>query len=322
MKILALLALIILIPQSDALSQEDFPNHMQCFSVRDPLRLRCAGKTNCATIRVPGFVPAGCRLIGSPENTVYCLPGNTEIDSIEKRFAEKGSSWSSFTPTDVPDTVGYDAAQICYKVRCEGKTAKDESFEVIDEFGARTLDKLSYSWMCGPAVEDICEDSSRARYAGKASGEGCGRFAGDDMSCSAAWALTADSRAASCFFASDGSNSSCEACGAGKELSGQCDNSCADPVQCEDSSRQIYAGMDESGAGCDQFDQFDSLCNQAWSVDSARDIPASCYFVYSGSNSSCRACRGLDSDLGRCANTCVKGSASKAFLSAPEGLLD
>jgi hypothetical protein len=111
-------------------------DHLKCYKVKDPVVL--SGVVDLSACQYP--LEAGCKI---SKTVQYCVPANkVVIDAIDKRTG------LPISPLDVSGPSPGD--KICYKIKCAPPRPADAT--VTDQFGTRTLQKLTAQMLCVPAV--------------------------------------------------------------------------------------------------------------------------------------------------------------------------
>jgi hypothetical protein len=129
-----------------ALAAAQVPDHLQCYKVRDPLKLRGVVDLDTAQFGAE----TGCSV---SRTSLFCVPARKAVVSAEDRATGAVITplefWSPPEPGDL----------VCYKARCPRPFPADQ--QVTDQFGTRTLESLRPSLLCAPAVKGSAPDADQ-----------------------------------------------------------------------------------------------------------------------------------------------------------------
>jgi len=122
------------------------PDHLRCYKVKDPVKLKGVVNLNTAQFGLE----SGCSISRA---TLFCVPASKTVTSAKNKK-------TPITPLTfwAPPTG---ADRVCYKVKCKRPLPADQ--EVTDQFGTRTLGKLTPSILCTPAVEGATPNAKAFR---------------------------------------------------------------------------------------------------------------------------------------------------------------
>jgi hypothetical protein len=144
------------------------PDHLECYKVRDPLRLKAIVDLNSAQFGAD----TGCKLTGT---SLFCVPGTKAVQSAEQRKPRAPivplSFWAPPQPGDL----------VCYKARCPRPFPGDQ--QVTDQFGTRTLKRLKSSLLCTPAVKGAAPAADQFRGLPATGQVSCWNTVGTPISC-------------------------------------------------------------------------------------------------------------------------------------------
>jgi hypothetical protein len=126
------------------------PDHLKCYKIKDPLALK-----GIVDLEGPQFgLEQGCK-IGRAK--FFCV-------NVEKRVTEAVDTTTGAVIVPNPITGSpVPVDQICYAIRCLKPFPPDQ--DVTDQFGRRTVAKLTPAILCGPArkgppVTNPCPNSA------------------------------------------------------------------------------------------------------------------------------------------------------------------
>jgi len=144
--VVSILAALIAASFSSAAAQEF--DHLECYQVKDPLRLRGPKPSWLDLSRAVGATEQ-CRIVGGFR--LYCVPVRKEVTaSIERKLDGR---YEPFVP--LPFDGVSEQSRICYRIRCVD--AEPPEGVVSDQFGTRSVEKAKPFLLCGPAVEGACD---------------------------------------------------------------------------------------------------------------------------------------------------------------------
>ena len=123
------IAAAILVSSSPALAATD--DHLDCFKVKDTVNYNAV--VNLTTQRYG--VESGCKV--KVKSAMLCTPATKSLTS-------------STAPAIAFDGQTMTNSKLCYKVKCPKVTLPNPT--VFDQFGQRTLEKLSPKILCTPAA--------------------------------------------------------------------------------------------------------------------------------------------------------------------------
>ena len=129
-----------------AWARAQVPDHLRCYKVKDPVRLK--GVVNLTTAQFG--LESGCSI---SRGTLFCVPATKTVVSAKNKKTPITplAFWSPPTGGD----------RVCYKVKCRRPLPADQ--QVTDQFGTRTLGKLTPSILCAPAVEGATPSAAAFR---------------------------------------------------------------------------------------------------------------------------------------------------------------
>jgi hypothetical protein len=122
------------------------PDQLRCYKVKDPVKLKGVIDLNTAQFGAE----TGCSISRAE---LFCVSATeTVVSAKDKKTA--------ITPLAfwAPPTGG---DRVCYKVKCKRPLPADQ--QVTDQFGTRTLGKLTPSILCAPAVEGAAPNAKAFR---------------------------------------------------------------------------------------------------------------------------------------------------------------
>jgi hypothetical protein len=144
------------------------PDHLECYKVRDPLRLEAIVDLNSEQFGTE----TGCKLT---RTSLFCVPGTKAVLSAEDRKTGAPitplSFWAPAQPGDV----------VCYKARCPRPFPEDQ--QITDQFGTRTLERLKPSLLCTPAVKGPAPNADQFRSFPATGQVTCWNTAGTQIPC-------------------------------------------------------------------------------------------------------------------------------------------
>ena len=123
-------------------SQAQVSDHLKCYKVKDPLKL----SGTLGLISSQFDAEAGCQVSST---ALFCVPAVTS-NPIVRNHATKPPQPITPLPLSA-GAAGVD--RICYKVKCPKRTVAIPDQSVTDEFGNRTLSKLTTTLVCTPTVK-------------------------------------------------------------------------------------------------------------------------------------------------------------------------
>jgi hypothetical protein len=151
--------LILLLAGPSAQAQED---HLKCYKVKDPVRLKgvdAADKTLKYWLDLdPTLLGTNedCKIVGGFR--LYCVPVAKQINpaaTIQRKHAGvPGSQWTDITPAPIAGPV--EAEKVCYKIKCDPDTSLARGFQltITDQFESeRTVEVVKPDLLCGPAIQ-------------------------------------------------------------------------------------------------------------------------------------------------------------------------
>src|SRR5262245_27058122 len=163
-----LITAILLVATFGSRASAGVPDHLQCFKVKDPLKL--VGVTDLDSPAL-GAAP-GCKLSRAK---LYCLPATST----------PGLVLDSSTNLPIAQTLVQGpnpGARICYKAKCPAPYPPDAT--VRDIFGSRLLEHWRTSMVCTPAFAGtallvdngdgtVTDNSTGLQWEQKVAGSGC-----------------------------------------------------------------------------------------------------------------------------------------------------
>jgi cysteine-rich repeat protein len=145
-----MLSVSILALLSTASAQNAELDHLKCYKVQDPLRLK-GPKASWLDLDGPQFGLENCKIVGGFR--LFCVPVTKSVTAALQGKLIPGGSLTDLSPFAF---AGYaEEDRICYKIRCDDKlpSPPNPSQEVTDQFGTRTVEKLKPFLVCGPAFK-------------------------------------------------------------------------------------------------------------------------------------------------------------------------
>ena len=128
-------------------------DHLVCYKIRDPLRLRSAVPT-WLDLTGPQFGSEQCKVVGGFR--LFCVPVDKTVTAPIERKIPPGS-YESFTPNPTPGLGEQD--RLCYKIKCTTNAAPS-SLLVGDQFATRTIASPKPFLVCGPADKFLTSTTS------------------------------------------------------------------------------------------------------------------------------------------------------------------
>ena len=119
-------------------------DHLVCYKVKDPLRLRSAAPT-WLDLTGPQYGSEQCKIVGTFR--LFCVNVEKTVTApLERKIAP--GSYESFTPTNLAGLGEQD--RVCYRIKCTGNAAPATQI-VTDQFATRTVVAPKPFLLCGPA---------------------------------------------------------------------------------------------------------------------------------------------------------------------------
>ena len=134
-----------------SLASAQSADHLQCYRVRDPLRL--TGPLPSWLDLEGQFGVDKCRVL---RGSIFCSPVSKTVTAPIQRKLVRGGAFEDFVVDAIPGAVEQD--KICYRIRCEEdlQAPPNPSLEVNDQFASRTITRRRPFLLCGPAVQGGC----------------------------------------------------------------------------------------------------------------------------------------------------------------------
>jgi hypothetical protein len=128
-------------------------DHLVCYRMKDPLRLRAAAPT-WLDLTGPQFGSEQCKIVGGFR--LFCVPVDKTVTApIERKIAP--APYEAFTPNPEPGLGEQD--RLCYKIKCTTNAAPS-SLIVEDQFATRSIAAPKPYLVCGPAEKFLTSTTS------------------------------------------------------------------------------------------------------------------------------------------------------------------